>query len=102
MAEIQLSIGTAELARFVFLHGGDDMTQIAEQLKSTLAELDTKDRAALALFLIRSLDDQEVEVGDVDAAWEDEIKRRHEEMDSGKAILIPAEEVFSSIRSRLK
>ena len=78
------------------------MTQVAEQLKSTLAELDTKDRAALALFLLRSLDGQEDEDENVDSAWDEEIQRRREEMSSGKVELIPAEDVFANIRSRLK
>ncbi len=76
------------------------MTQVAEQLKSRLAELDTKERAEIAYFLIRSLDEDEED--GIDDAWEEEIARRHEEMASGKVRAIPAAEVFESIRARLK
>jgi putative addiction module component (TIGR02574 family) len=78
------------------------MTQVAEQLKSQLAELDEKDRAELAHFLIRSLDGEaDIDTG-VDDAWEEEILRRHAEIESGAVEAIPADEVFASIRARLK
>jgi len=34
----------------------------------------------------------------VEAAWDAEIKRRIEEIDSGKAKLIPGDEVFAEVR----
>jgi len=39
---------------------------------------------------------------EVEAAWEDEIKRRISEIDNGTATLIPAEEVFAEARKLLK
>jgi putative addiction module component (TIGR02574 family) len=77
------------------------LTHIAEQLKSQLAELDIRDRAEIAHFLLRSLDDEEFGP-DVDDAWEEEILRRHREMESGEAETVPVEEVFASIRAKLK
>jgi putative addiction module component (TIGR02574 family) len=38
----------------------------------------------------------------VDAAWAEEIKRRIADIDSGKAKLIPADEVFAEVRRLLK
>jgi len=37
-----------------------------------------------------------------EAAWDEGIKRRIEEIDSGKAKLIPAEEVFAEVRRLIK
>jgi putative addiction module component (TIGR02574 family) len=39
---------------------------------------------------------------EIEAAWAEEIKRRLEEVESGTAKLIPAEEVFAEIRRLLK
>ena len=44
---------------------------------------------------------QEVDA-EAEAAWEEEIKRRIADIDSGKAKLIPAEEVFAEVRRLLK
>ena len=74
------------------------MTQVAEKLKHKLAELAVEDRAELAQFLIGSLD------GAADAglstAWHAEVSRRVEEIESGSAIGLPAEDVFESIRKK--
>ena len=74
------------------------MTDIAERLKPELARLSTQDRAALASFLLRSLD--EVEDADAEAAWDVELARRAAEIKSGKAIGIPADKVFSDLREK--
>jgi putative addiction module component (TIGR02574 family) len=39
---------------------------------------------------------------EIEAAWDEEIRRRVEEIESGKAKLIPADEVFDEIRKMLK
>ena len=64
---------------------------IFELLKKALA-LPPEARAALAGSLLESLDDEPAEEG-VEAAWEAEIKRRIEDIDSGKVQMIPYEEV---------
>jgi putative addiction module component (TIGR02574 family) len=46
----------------------------------------------LAGSLLESLDDEPADEG-VEAAWNEEIKRRIEEIDSGKVQMIPYEEV---------
>ncbi len=64
---------------------------VSELLKKALA-LPPEARAALAGSLLESLDDEPAEDG-VEAAWEEEIKRRIEDIDSGKVQMIPYEEV---------
>ncbi|MFY9842135.1 MAG: addiction module protein [Terriglobales bacterium] len=64
---------------------------VSELLKKALA-LPPEARAALAGSLLASLDDEPADEG-VEAAWNEEIKRRIEEIDSGKVQMIPYEEV---------
>jgi putative addiction module component (TIGR02574 family) len=64
---------------------------VSELLKKALA-LPPEARAALAGSLLESLDDEPSDEG-VEAAWNEEIKHRIEEIDSGKVQMIPYEEV---------
>jgi putative addiction module component (TIGR02574 family) len=64
---------------------------VSELLKKALA-LPPEARAALAGSILESLDDEPADEG-VEAAWNEEIKRRIEEIDSGKVQMIPYEEV---------
>ena len=64
---------------------------VSELLKKALA-LPPEARAALAGSLLESLDDEPCDEG-AEAAWNEEIKRRIEEIDSGKVQMIPYEEV---------
>lgn len=63
-----------------------------------LAGLDDADRAALARFLIQSLD--EGSDPDVAAAWDVELARRAEEIRSGRVSGESAEKVFSELRAK--
>ena len=74
------------------------MTETAEKLKAELARLSTEDRAALAHFLIHSLDEEEG--ADAGAAWDAELARRAAEINSGKARGEPADEVFAELRKK--
>ena len=74
------------------------MTETAEQLKSQLAQLSVRERAELAHFLIGSLD--EAEDVDAEAAWDLELTRRFEEIQSGKAKGEPADKVFAELREK--
>ena len=56
-------------------------------------------RVRLAEELLATV--QEVDSA-AEAAWDEGIKRRIEEIDSGKAKLIPAEEVFAEVRRLIK
>lgn len=71
---------------------------LKEEIEHELLTLPRKERADIALRLIRSLDEGVEE--DVDAYWKEELVRRSQEIDSGKAKLIPAEEVFEKARQR--
>jgi putative addiction module component (TIGR02574 family) len=74
------------------------MTAKAERLKSELAELTPEERAELARFLVESLDEEE-EQG-VEAAWDEELKRRAEEIESGRVGGEPAENVVRELRAK--
>jgi len=58
-----------------------------------------EDRARLTEDLLASL--QEGTDPEIEAAWDVEIRRRLDEVDSGNAKLIPAAEVFSEVRRML-
>ena len=72
---------------------------VSELLKKALA-LPPEARAALATSLLESLDEEPADKG-VEAAWDEEIKRRIEEIDSGEAQMIPYEEVRRRLLARL-
>jgi putative addiction module component (TIGR02574 family) len=72
----------------------------SEVLKQALA-LSTEDRGRLIAQLIQSLDDEPPEDG-VEEAWAAEIKRRVDEIRTGKAQLIPWEEVHRRALARLR
>jgi putative addiction module component (TIGR02574 family) len=73
--------------------------EVSDLLKKALA-LPPEARAALADSLLESLDGEPPDEG-VEAAWSEEIKRRIEEIDSGKAKMIPYEEVRRRLLARL-
>ncbi len=74
------------------------MTAKAERLKAALVELTPEDRAELARYLIESLDDEQ-EQG-VEAAWDEELKRRAAEIESGRVVGEPAEKVLRELRAK--
>jgi putative addiction module component (TIGR02574 family) len=63
------------------------MNTIAKQLYANALKLPDSERAELAAWLIESLD-AEVDQ-DVDAAWDTEIRRRIDELDSGSVTAVP-------------
>ncbi len=75
------------------------MSDLVEELSHKARALPPEDRVRLAEELLASVQEPDAEV---DAAWEEEIKRRIAEIDSGKAKLVPAEEVFAEVRRLLK
>jgi putative addiction module component (TIGR02574 family) len=74
------------------------MTAKAERIKSELVGLTPQDRAELVRFLIESLDGDE-EQG-VAAAWDEELKRRAEEIQSGRVTGEPAENLLREMRAK--
>lgn len=75
------------------------MSNLVEELSHKARALSPEDRVRLAEELLASVQEPDAEV---DAAWAKEIKRRIAEIDSGKAKLIPADEVFAEVRRLLK
>ncbi len=76
------------------------MTEMAEKLRTELLQLPSEDRAELAYCLIRSLDDKDD--SGTQAAWEAELERRWQEMESGEVVGEPAESVFAGLRTNLR
>ena len=74
----------------------NELTKIGEKA----AKLSPKERARLALRLIKSLDPGEDE--DAEQVWLEEAERRLEAYDTGSTTPRPAEEVLSEIERRLK
>lgn len=70
------------------------------ELEQKASQLSAEERARFALLLIESLD--AADEGDIEEAWRVEAERRWEEIESGKAKLIPGDEVFAKVRSRLR
>jgi putative addiction module component (TIGR02574 family) len=75
------------------------MARPLEELNKELLSLPRKERADLALRLIRSLEDGIEQ--DVDAYWREELVRRSRQIESGEAETIPAEEVMKKIGEHL-
>jgi putative addiction module component (TIGR02574 family) len=69
-----------------------------EQIKAEAMKLPPEARADLADWLWISVESRE----SVQAAWDAEIARRIEEIESGKVELIPGEEVLARIDKKLR
>jgi putative addiction module component (TIGR02574 family) len=69
--------------------------QVSEVLEKALT-LSTQERGLLIDRLIESLDEGHPEEG-VEEAWADEIKRRVDDIRSGKVELIPGEQVLRDL-----
>jgi putative addiction module component (TIGR02574 family) len=77
------------------------MTQDAAELLKRALALTEEERAELAGSLLESLDGGHEDPESVEAAWSEEIARRIEDLDSGKAKTVPWEEVRHRISSKL-
>jgi len=69
--------------------------QVSEVLEKALA-LSTQERGLLIDHLIESLDEGPVEEG-IEEAWGEEIKRRVDDIRSGKVKMIPGEQVLREL-----
>ncbi len=74
------------------------MTNTLERLKAELQTLSDQERAELAHFLLRSLDQQED--ADAEAAWDAELTRRAADIEGGKVVGKPATQVFAELREK--
>ena len=76
------------------------MPMTAHDLLEAANRLSQADRAWLAQELLQPPGDGSTEA-ELEATWGDEIKRRLDEIDSGKVELIPLEEVLVRMDARL-
>ncbi len=65
-------------------------------------DLSIKERAAIAEQLIRSLDGPAEDDHNVEQTWDQEIKKRIDEIDSGKVEMIEWEKVQADIEEKLR
>ena len=73
-----------------------------EELEAKALKLSPAQREKLVESLILSLEEDPEADPEHERLWREEIERRCLEIDEGRAELIPAEEVFRSIRSELR
>ena len=74
------------------------MAQILEKLEAEALQLSPKERGELIHRLIVSLEAEPEDSPEAIAkAWDEEIARRVADMDAGKTVWIPAEEVFARL-----
>jgi putative addiction module component (TIGR02574 family) len=72
-----------------------------ENLKAELAGLSAQERAELAYFLLDTLDDNGADAGaEIEAAWDVEFARRADDIQSGRAVGKPAEQVFAELSQK--
>lgn len=67
-----------------------------KELEAEIKKLDLNDRAALAKWIVESLD--ELSEAEVEALWAEEAERRLDELEQGLVNEIPAEEVLRRAR----
>lgn len=70
-----------------------------EELETEIKQLTLKDRAALAKWLVESLDD--LSETEIEALWVEEAEHRLDEMEQGLVNEIPAHEVLRRARAAL-
>ena len=75
------------------------MTTATAKLADQVLSLPCEDRIYLVDRLLESLNAPSRE--EIDRLWAEEAERRIEELDSGKIVAIPGEQVFAEIRERL-
>ncbi|MFZ0337550.1 MAG: addiction module protein [Terracidiphilus sp.] len=76
------------------------MSPNAQRLLDEARQLPPDEREWLAEFLL--IENESVSAAEVESAWDAEIKRRLDEIDSGAVEMIPGEEVLSRMDARLK
>lgn len=76
------------------------MPDLVAELSQRARELAPEDRARLATNLLASLEDDSQP--EVDAAWDEELRKRMTEVELGTVSLVPADEVFARVRRMLR
>lgn len=75
------------------------MTSFASQISSQAMALPAQDRARLAEELLASLTPHEAAV---EAAWDEALRQRIADIETGKVDLVPAEQGFRQVRAALR
>lgn len=75
------------------------MTQLLVELSARAQALAPEERARLAEQLLASLVPQDAAV---EAAWDDELRQRIEEVERGVVDLTPADQVYARVRQALR
>ena len=70
-----------------------------KEIEAEIKKLDLKDRAALAKWIVESLDD--LSEAEVEALWAAEAERRLDEMERGQVNEIPAKEALCRARATI-
>lgn len=78
------------------------MSAVLKQIHELLPALTEQERAQLAHELIVSLDGPEEDADEAEAAWEAEIERRLDEVESGKAKMVSREDFSRHMRDVLR
>lgn len=73
---------------------------LTDELSLKARALPAEERARLAEDLLASL--HESPDPEIEAAWDEEIRRRIQEVESGAVELVPAEEAFAEVRRLLR
>jgi len=76
----------------------DVMSAALEDITKEALRLSRQERLALANRLLSN--DQDSDVSEIEAAWEEEILARIQAIDNGTAVGIPYEEVIRAARNR--
>jgi putative addiction module component (TIGR02574 family) len=75
------------------------MSPNAQRLLDEARQLPPHEREWLAEFLL--IDDESVSSAELESAWDDEIKRRLDEIDSGAVKMIPHEEFLADLDAHI-
>lgn len=75
------------------------MTQLLAELSARAQALAPEERARLAEELLASLAPQDAAV---EAAWDEELRQRIEEVERGIVDLTPADQVYARVRQALR
>ncbi len=71
-----------------------------KEIEAEVMKLDLKDRAALARWILRSLEG--LSEAEIEALWAEEAERRLDEMERGLVPEITAEEAFRKARAAIR
>ncbi len=70
-----------------------------KEIEDEIKKLNLKDRAALAKWIVESLDD--LSEAEIEALWVEEAERRLDEMERGQVTEIPAKKVLRRARAAI-